>query len=57
MRAWIELDEESAGWRPARVKMGELRDGGYTVAEYICWDGTKLLIFQGAPEHDECPAR
>ena len=50
MRAWIELDGETAGWGPTRVRIAELTNAGYTVDEYILGDHCKDLMIRG--QHD-----
>jgi hypothetical protein len=50
MRAWIELDGETAGWGPTRVRITELTKAGYTVDEYILGDHCKDLMIRG--QHD-----
>ena len=53
MRAWIELDGESAGWGPTRVRITELTNAGYSVDEYIRGDHCKDLMIRGKRDQDD----
>jgi hypothetical protein len=45
-RAWIELDDDQAGWGPTRVVIARLSRDGYAADELI-GSGPKVLIITG----------
>lgn len=43
-RAWIELDEDMAGWGPSRVLVADLIEDGYSAAVWISPAGKSVIV-------------